>query len=258
MSQEFKSYNSPDRFNTAIPLYMQIAESLLEQIVTGKLSPEERLPSERELSKQLNVSRMTLRAALQVLDNKGLLVRRPGDGTYIANPKIERQAAKLVPFTESMRKRGYQTSAKVIVLEQRLAEVSIANRLNIPVSSLVYYCQRLRLINQEPVMLEQFTMPRDYFPNLEKYDLEKRSFYEIAENEYGVTIRQAQQSLEAVAATEFEAELLGIDPGDPLMLEYRLAFDPDGRPVECGNDLYRGDHFRFITEIAPLDVRSEE
>ena len=246
-----------DRFHTSVPLYVQSAESLLEQIVTGKLSPEEQLPSERELSKQLNVSRMTLRAALRVLNNKGLLDRRPGDGTYIAKPKIERQADKLVPFTEGMRKRGYQVSARLIVLEQRLAEVSIASKLNIPVSSLVYYCQRLRLINQEPVMLEQFSMPVHRFPDLENYDLEKRSFYGIAESEYGISIRQAQQSLEAVAATEFEADLLGIEPGAPLMLERRLAFDPDDRPVECGNDLYRGDHFRFVTEVAPLDAGRE-
>ena len=239
--------------HAAVPLYVQIAESLLEQIVTGKLPPEEKLPSERELSKQLNVSRMTLRAALRVLDNKGLLVRKPGDGTYIAHPKIERQADKLVPFTNSMRERGYQVSAKIIILEQRLAEVSVASKLNIPVSSTIYYCQRLRLINQEPVMLEQFSMPLYRFPDLEKYDLENRSFYEIAEHEYGIIIRQAQQSLEAVSATEFEAGLLGIEPGAALMLERRLAFDQDDQPVECGDDLYRGDHFRFVTEVAPLE-----
>ena len=247
-----KMINS-NHLQTTVPLYIQIAESLLEQIVTGKLSPDERLPSERELSKKLNVSRVTLRAALRVLDNKGLLIRRPGDGTYIASPKIERQAAKLVPFTEGMRKRGYQVSAKIIILEQRLAAVSVAGKLNIPVSSSIYYCQRLRLINQEPVALEQFSMPVYRFPNLESHDLENRSFYEIAESEYGITIRQAQQSLEAVVATEFEAALLGIEPGAPLMLERRLAFDPDDQPVEYGHDLYRGDHFRFITEVAPLE-----
>lgn len=253
MNPIFEKDTNTNYLRTAIPLYVQIAESLLEQIVTGKLSPEERLPSERVLSKQLNVSRMTLRAALRVLDNKGVLIRRPGDGTYIATPKIERQADKLVPFTEGMRKRGYKVSAKIIVLEQRLAKVSVALKLNIPVSSSVYYCQRLRLINQVPVALEQFSMPEYRFPKLEGYDLENRSFYEIAENEYGITIQQAQQSLEAVLATEFEAELLGIEPGAPLMLERRLAFDSEAQPVEYGHDLYRGDHFRFITEVAPLE-----
>ena len=238
----------------AVPLYIQISESLLEQIVSGELAPDDRLPSERALCKSLNVSRMTLRMALRELDNKGLLVRRPGDGTYVAKPKIERQAGKLAPFTKSMRKRGYQTDAKIIAFEQRLAEVSVAGRLKIAVSSPVYYIQRLRLINQEPVMLEKFSVPVYRFPNLDTHDLETRSFYEVAETEYGITVRQAQQSLEAVSATEFEAKLLAIVPGAPLMLERRLALDPDNQPVEYGQDLFRGDRFRFITEIAPLEM----
>jgi len=243
------------RFQSAVPLYVQIAESLLEQIATGKLSPDELLPSERKLSKQLNVSRVTLRAALSVLDNKGLLVRRPGDGTYIAKPKIERQAAKLVPFTKSMSSRGYQASSKLIIFEQRLAEVSVAGQLKISVSAPVYYIQRLRMINQEPVLIETCTTPVRRFSRLGEYDLENRSIYEIMETEYGVAAHHSQQSLEAVAATEFEAELLGIDPGAPLMLESRLSFDLEGWPIEYGHDLYRGDHFRFVTEVAPLEIK---
>jgi len=242
-----------DHFKTSIPLYIQIAESLLEQIMSGELAPNERLPSERELSKTLNVSRMTLRAALRELGNIGLLVRRPGDGTYISKPKIERQAAKLVPFTEGMRNSGYQTGAKIIAIEQRLAELGVAGQLKIAVSTPIYYIQRLRFINREPVMLEKFSVPVYRFPNLDTQDLETHSFYKIAESEYGITIYQAQQSLESVSATEVEAELLEVEPGAPLMLERRVAFDPEHRPVEYGHDLYRGDRFRFITEIASLE-----
>lgn len=246
---------SPAQTKMTSPLYIQIAESLLEQIVSGNLAPEVRLPSERELSKTLNVSRMTLRMALDVLDSKGLIVRRPGDGTYVAKPKIERQASKLVPFTKSMRERGYRTSARILVFEQRLAEVSVADKLDLPVSTPVFYCQRLRLINQEPVMLENLTMPVYRFPNFGQYDLENRSIYEIMETEFGITAYQAQQSLEAVSATEQEAELLEVEPGAPMMLERRLAFDKDGRPLEYGHDLYRGDRFRFVTEVAPLEMK---
>jgi len=243
-------------YNLAVPLYVQIAESLLERIRVGELVPEQRLPSERELSKSLNVSRMTLRAALRVLDNKGLLVRRPGDGTYVAKPKIERQAAKLVPFTENMRSRGYHARARLIVFERRFAEVSVARKLKVPVSAPVYYFQRLRLINKEPVLLETCTMPMYRFPNLENHNLEERSVYEIVETEYAVVPHHSEQSLEAVSATDFEADLLGIEPGTPLILERRLAFDKDGFPLEYGHDLYRGDRFRFVTEIAPLEMKN--
>ncbi len=244
-----------DRLNTTVPLYVQIAESLFEQIESGELSPEERLPSERELSKTLNVSRMTVRAALRILDSKGLLNRRSGDGTYIAKPKIERQAGKLAPFTKSMSTSGHKPSAKIIAFETRMAEVSVANDLKILVSSPVYYVLRLRFINQEPVMLEKFFTPFYRFPNLEQHDLETRSFYEIAETEYGVVAHHSQQSLEAVAATEFEADLLDVSLGAPMMLERRLAFDKENTPFECGHDIYQGNRFRFITEIAPLEMK---
>ncbi|MEE8120117.1 MAG: GntR family transcriptional regulator [Anaerolineales bacterium] len=245
--------NNNAHIKIAVPIYIQIAESLLERITTGDLAPEERLPSERELSKTLNVSRMTLRAALRVLDNKGLLVRRPGDGTYVAKPKIDRQADKLAPFTESMRSRGYEASAQLIVFERRLAEVSVANSLKILISAPIYYFQRLRLINREPVLLEACSMPVYRFSNLEAFDLEKRSIYEILETEYDVVPHHSQQSLEAVSATDYEAELLGIETGAPLMLERRVASDNNDSPFEYGHDLYRGDRFRFNTEIAPLE-----
>ncbi len=240
---------------TAVPRYVQIADSLLQQIESGELVLGERLASERKLSETWEVSRMTLRAALQSLESQGFLERRQGAGPFVAQPKYERQAGKLVPFTEAMRKRGYKTDAKTVMREQRSATASIAQKLQISTGDLVYVFHRVRLINDEPVLLEKFTMSVAQFPNLESYDLENRSIYEIAKTEYGIVASEAQQSLEPVLATEYEAELLDIEPGVPLMLERRLAFDQGKRPFEYGHDLYRGDRFRFITEIAPLDDR---
>ncbi len=219
----------------------------------GELAPGERLPSERELSKTLKVSRMTVRAALRVLDNKGLLMRRPGDGTYIAQPKIKRQADKLVPFTQNMGKHGNQINSRLILFERREAEASIARKLEIPDSSPVYYFQRLRLLNQEIVLLEACTMPLNRFLNLESFNLEKRSVYEVLESEYGILPHYSHQSLEAVSATDYEAELLEIESGAPLMLEQRVTFDDKDVPFEYGRDLYRGDRFCFMTEVAPLE-----
>ncbi len=104
-------------------------------------------------------------------------------------------------------------------------------------------------------MVEKFSTPANRFPDLEQFDLETRSFYEIAETEYGVVAHHSQQSLEAVAATAFEADLLDVTPGSPMMLERRLAFDQENTPFECGHDIYAGDRFRFITEIAPLEIK---
>ncbi len=243
-----------DRLATAAPLYNQIAESLLNQIESGALAPGTRLPPERELSETLGVNRMTLRQALQVLENQGLLVRRQGNGTFVAGPKIERQAGRLVSFTRGMLRRGYKPGAQVISFEQRPVEAAIALHLRLPVSASVYVIHRLRSINSEPVMLERYTIPVERFPGLEQHDLVNRSMYEIMEKEYRVSVNHAHQSLEPVIAAEYEANLLGILPGAPLMLERRVSFDHANLPVEFGRDLYRGDRFSFVTEMASLEL----
>ncbi|MCZ6528767.1 MAG: GntR family transcriptional regulator [Chloroflexi bacterium] len=243
-----------DRHKTGVPLYIQIAEGLLDRIEAGELVPGDRLPAERELSRALSVNRMTLRNALRVLEQQGLLIRRQGDGTYVAAPKVERQAGYLFSFTKGMRSRGYTPGAKIIHLERRQVEASIGNQLGLRASAAVYNIQRLRLLNREPVMLEEFTIPVERFPGLEDHDLESRSLYEIMEVEYHVSVTRARQSLEPVLATAFEAELLEIEAGSPLMLERRISFDEGERPIEHGKDLYRGDRFRFVTELAPLEL----
>lgn len=238
---------------TTAPLYIQIADALLKRIESAELVPGHRLPSERELSESLGVTRMTLRQALQLLEQQGLVERKHGVGTFVAQPKIDRQANHLVPFTKGMQKRGFRPGARLLALEQQFAEVSVARALQLAVSAPVYYLHRLRLINREPTMVEKIMLPAHRFPQLDHYDLAARSLYEVLETEYGVFIRYARQSFEAVAASKYDADLLNIAGGAPLMLEARLAYDQAGRPIEYAQDLYRGDRFRFVTELAPLE-----
>lgn len=242
-----------DRLIAAAPLYVQISESLLERIEAGQLAPGTRLPPERELSRMLGVNRLTLRRALRMLEQQGLLTRLQGKGTYVAEPKIEREAGRLVSFTRGMSRRGYSVGTRLVSLEQRPAETSLARELKLPASAPVYFILRLKTLNTEPVLIERYTIPVRRFPGLDRFDLEARSIYDILQVEYGITIQRARQSLEPVAADEFDAALLGIAGGAPLMLERRLSFDQDGEPVEQGRDLYRGDRFRFVTEMAPWE-----
>ena len=240
----------------SIPLYIQIAEGLVGQVESGELAPGDRLPPERELSEKLGVNRMTLRRALRVLEAQGLVVRRHGVGTYIAEPKIDRRMDTVFRFTRGMQSRGYTPGARLISLEQTFMDAALARELALPLSSPAFHIRRLRTVNQEPVLLESYTLPAGRFPGLQRYDLEARSIYEIMESEYGVTIARARQSFEPVVASAFEAELLGVRPGAPLMLEKRTSFDQDDRPVEYGKDRYRGDRFRFVTEAVPMDIIS--
>jgi GntR family transcriptional regulator len=236
-----------ENVEATVPRYIQIAESLLDQIEAGELAPGTRLPPERTLSELFEVNRVTLRRALGKLEAQGLIIRKHGEGNYIAEPKIERQTERLVSFTDGMQRRGLLPGAKVIEIEQRPVEAAIAKQLNVPVLTPVYYVLRLRMANQEPVMLEHLWVPVLCFPGLEKQDMNKRSVYEIMKTEYGISMTKAQRTLEPVVATKFEADLLGIEIGAPLMLERRLGFDQNANCVEYSKDLYRGDRFRFMT-----------
>ena len=242
------------RLTTAAPLYSQIAERLTDRIKTGKLTPGARLPSERELSESLGVNRMTLRQALHLLETQGLLVRRQGAGTYVAEPVIERQAGKLFSFTRGIARRGYKPGGKIVRFEQHPVDEAAARNLKLRAGAAIYDLHRLRFIGEEPVMLERFIIPVNLFPGLEQHDLANHSMYEVMEKEYGVIVQQARQSLEPVIADKYAARWLGIRKGAPLMLERRVSFDRDDRPVEYGSDLYRGDRFRFVTEMASLEL----
>jgi GntR family transcriptional regulator len=235
------------------PVYLQIAEHLLDQIESGKFRPGDRLPTERELSKVHKVNRMTVRRAFQSLEIKGLIDRLQGSGTYVAEPKIERQASVLISFTKGMQGRGYMPGAKLIRFERRTVEAPITQELELADTASIYRIHRLRLLNQEPVLLERLTLPVCRFPNLERFDLSKRSLYEVMEREYSISVVHARQSLKPVISFDYESELLEVRPGTPLMLEKRLTFEQDGQPVEYGRDLYRGDRFLFITDIAPME-----
>jgi GntR family transcriptional regulator len=237
----------------SVPLYIQIAEGLINQIESGEITVGERLPPERELSEKLGVNRMTLRRALQVLKMHGLVNCKHGVGTFVADAKIDRQMNTVFRFTLGMQNRGFIPGAKVITFEQRAIDAASSRDLDVPMASPAYHIIRLRTINQEPVLIESYTIPKQLFPALDQFDLENRSLYEVMESEYGIRILHARQIFEPVLATKFDAKLLQVKIGAPLMMEKRISFDQNNRPVELGKDRYRGDRFRFVAEATPFD-----
>jgi GntR family transcriptional regulator len=241
-----------NRLVAGVPLYIQIAEGLLNWVDSGRLAPGDRLPAERDLSQTLGVNRMTLRRALELLAAQGLLERRQGAGTYIADRKIERQAGQLVSFTKRMREQGFTPGARVVSFEERPCGAALAAALRLPTSAPVYDIRRLRFLNGQPVLLEHYTLPIMRFSRLAQYDLEHNSLYEVLHTHYGVDVHRARLSLEAVLATAYESEQLLVPLSAPLMLERRLSYDALGAPVEHGEDHYRGDRFQFVTETAAL------
>lgn len=240
-----------------IPLYFQLAEILREQIQSGELNPGDRLPSERELNEQFGISRMTVRQALAYLAQDGVLVVKPGIGTFVAEPKLVYSAHHLLGFTEEMIRQGENASSKI--LEQSLVDppAYVVKGLRLESGQLAIKIVRLRLTNDTPVLLETSYIPLDLCPGLETKDLRNKSLFALLEQEYGLRLERTQQNLQSTVANDYEASLFGIESGAAMILLEGMNFLADDRPVEYFKAIYRGDRFRFVLESNRQGINEE-
>lgn len=232
------------------PLYAQIQEYIAELILSGQIAPETKLPSERELSHDLGVSRMTVRRSITELVNEGMLERRHGSGTYVAKPRITYNARELINFVNAMRVRGIATSSQLLEFGQIPASRRLAERLLTTLGEPLYRVTLLRLANRAPFVVERYFYPCSRLPDLEEYDLEKTSLYDLITTGYEIQIARIEQTIEAVTATETIAAQLRVDEGFPLLMITRTIFRKgDGKPVEFAQDFLRSDYARIHSEL---------
>jgi GntR family transcriptional regulator len=228
---------------------VQISDTLRRRIENGELPAQSAIPSERDLAQQLGVSRMTVRAAIDELVGEGLLVRRQGRKTIVAEDgsgeKINR-AAGFTSFSEEMRLRGWQPHSQVRKAATILADVSIAAQLSIPVGARVILIERLRFADDEPLAHEHVHLPHARFPDLLATDLADQSLYALLQSRYGVRPVYAEESVEAVLMSGEEAALFGLEPGAPALFTRRVTRDEDDNAVEAATTLYRGDRYRMV------------
>ena len=231
------------------PAYAQIEGRLAQAISAGDLAAGERLPPERELARRLGVSRMTLRQALDDLERRGLLVRVVGrhGGTFVAEPKVERDLTVLAGLSRQLQGQGRLAGARLVRAEPGPASPREAGALGLPEGDPVFEIVRVRLSDGRPLALERSVLPAGPFPGLLELPLDG-SLYELMEGKYGRRPARALERLEPVAAGPEEAELLEVKPGAPMMLVERTAFDDGGAPVEWALDVFRGDRTRVVVE----------
>jgi GntR family transcriptional regulator len=217
---------------------------LIEQLQIG-----EAIPSERRLSSELGVSRLTLRAALDDLVREGYLVRRHGSGTFVSEPKIAQQLT-LTSFSEDMRRRGMVPDSRMIGLENVHAGPQISRALNISPADRVFRIVRLRLADGEPMALETLQVPVSLVPGLTAAQLEHASWYELLEERYNVVIASGLQTIEPTVTNEEESELLHVPLHSPAFLFERTSHTREGRIVEFVRSIYRGDRYRLVAELS--------
>jgi len=224
--------------------YARLRRAIQQSIKSGALVPGNALPSERELCRQLALSRVTVRKAIGGLVEDGVLVQRHGAGTFVAE-RIVKSFSKLTGFTDDLRARGLKP--RVEFLERGVGEVSPeeAMALNLSPGARVIRLRRLRFADDKPLALEQTAVPQAI---LEDPRSIKLSLYD-ALDEIGCRPTRALQRLRAVALDDDQSRLLALPAGSPALSIERRAFLDDGRVVEFTTSLYRGDAYDFVAEL---------
>jgi GntR family transcriptional regulator len=231
--------------SSTLPLYQQLQRALRKAIEIQLLAPEDALPAERDLAAEFNVSRITVRKALDGLVTEGLLVRRQGSGNFVST-RVQKNFAKLTSFSEDMRARG--RSPRSVWLKRAAGTVTPEEALALRLSpgTPVYRFNRIRYADDAPMALEFATIVASALPSLDDVDT---SLYEALERSGQRPVR-ALQRLRAVLLTQDQAELLKAKAGDPGLLVERLGSLRDGRAIEFSQSFYRGDIYDFVAELS--------
>jgi GntR family transcriptional regulator len=227
-----------------VPLYAQIHEELRKLINTGKLLPGATVPSERELSEQYKVSRMTARQALRALRQEGLVYRERGLGTFVSNRKMDVHTRNLGGFTDEMKHLRMKPSSRILLIKRESSSQKLAKELEIKTGDKVFHLERLRLADGFPMAFESAFLPAEICPDLDKYDLAKNSLYHVLKKSYGIKMRHASEVLEAAAATQMVAQLLGIKLNTPVLTVHRVVYSDANKPIESVTTIYRADRYK--------------
>lgn len=228
------------------PQYRHIEQTLRERIST--LRPGERLPSDAELCAEFRVSRMTARNAMERLAADGLIRREPGRGSFVAKPTAHRRTNSLMTFTQEMRRAGRVPSSLVLTRVIRPASTTEAASLGIAPHQPVIHLRRLRRADGEPIALESAVLTGDCVEAVMTADLAQGSLHE-ALGRAGVVLRRGTGTISAAAATAEDAGLLGIRPGDALLVERRIIMDGHGRRIEATESRYSADRYGLVVHF---------
>jgi GntR family transcriptional regulator len=234
--------------HSPFPIYYQIQEWVKTRIDEGKLKPGDKIPSENELCEQFEVSRMTIRQAINNLVEQGYLHRKRGIGTFVQLPKVEQKLQSMTGFTEDMLARGLRPSSELLSFQIVSATAKVAQKLQLEEGSPVYEVRRIRLADEEPIALETTYLSPSLVKGINE-EILQYSLYEHLEQNLGYKLTRATQTIEASVATEDEAWYLNINKKAPVLVVEQVSYAVGDLPLEYVKCIYRGDRYKFITTI---------
>ncbi len=239
-----------------VPLYLQLKDRVRDDIDAGRFAVNEKIPTEKELEQLYGVSRTTVRQAIESLVLEGLLYKRQGIGTFVAEPKLEYALGKLTSFTDDIKRRGSEPRSKLIKLTLVVPPLRVAKQLDIPDDEVkktnIYELIRLRFSDNEPIGIHTTyfrTSHRFTFEELaSEIKNERFSLYKFFESR-GLHPSEGEETIESVWANELEAELLDVPNKFPLLLVARTTFNSLKMPLEFSKMVYRADRYRYVVHL---------
>ena len=228
-----------------LPLYHQLREALLEALQSGYWQEGDPIPTEREMCRNYDVSRITVRRAIEDLVRDGFLVTRQGKGTFVARPKIQRHLSQLKGFSDEMIEEGHRPGSRLLSLRHEPAAGKVADALGVEHGAWIWIVERLRLADEEPMGISRAHLHLPSGTYLTPDELRQQQSLWGLLREKGITFASSEVTIQAVLATEQEAELLGVAPGVPLLLVEGVVCAPDGSPIEYYKMVNRGDRYKY-------------
>lgn len=226
------------------PLYRQVISDLEKKIT--KMQPNDRLPSERQLLSQYKVSRNTIRLALEDLEERGVIYRLHGKGTFVSNVYLDQiNIGGMYSFSEEIRRKGQKPTTQNRTLELVIPDHRIAEQLNLHGNDRAYRLVRLRLADGEPLILSKTYLPEKLFPDLKMSELKQDTLYGLLKKKYNQISVMAFEDLQAVSLDDEESKLLHEKLGAPSLKIYRKTINDKNVPIEFTVSLARGDKFIY-------------
>ena len=229
------------------PLYHQLKEIILEKIEVGDLSEGDMIPSENELQQTYDVSRATVRNAIQLLVNEGFMEKKKGKGTFVKRRKIEEQLPVLKSFTEEMI--GRNASKKVISAKYIKVPPAIRSRLGLTGNERVLSLKRLMLVDNKPLGILHSYVPEKY--KLDPDEDYTKSLYRVLEKK-GIRLKEAEQTIEASISNKEQTRLIKQKKPFPVLVIRRLAHSVNGEVVEYVIGVYHADRYRYHCRLTRL------
>lgn len=246
--------SSPIDHGSPTPIYRQLYDWMVEQITTGEWPKGHQLAAEPTAAVELGVSRGTLRKAVSLLVQRGLLVQVHGKGTFVADAVIDQPlASNLSSVSEEFIRTGTPFSTTVLSQQLRLAGNREAEALGLRSGDSVVQLERVRSVDHAPLVLSESFLPAERFASLVDVDFRQTRLFEVLEEQYDVVLHKSHRTMSAITANLSVAKALDVQTGVPVLYSEQTVFDVGGDAVEFSRGWFRADRFRLSSEA----VRNE-